>query len=274
MRLDQILKILTPIVGSNLQIRRIESALTNACYQLQTAEESWALRINNPQAHSLGIDRQRERAIINALGDANFIPVTLAMETDFLLTQWLNGTHPDMATISQLSMLISLVKRLHQWPTKALEQTRPLTIKQQLRHLTVNIALPAAVSKLLEDLLADYQPAAENCLCYHDWHAGNIIQSADGLRLLDWEYAALGDPLIDWACLCSGLHLNRPLTNSLLEQIGVNWARFRIAIALVELMATLWFNQRYPQRNWQAQYLSWWQRWRTLPHSDGLTAER
>jgi thiamine kinase-like enzyme len=49
-------------------------------------------------------------------------------------------------------------------------------------------------------LLAElrFEPARE-CLCHNDLVAGNIIETSDGLKLIDWEYAGLGDPWFDIA---------------------------------------------------------------------------
>ena len=40
-------------------------------------------------------------------------------------------------------------------------------------------------------------------ILHHDLHASNLIDSGRGLMLIDWECAAVADPLLDIACILS-----------------------------------------------------------------------
>ena len=44
-------------------------------------------------------------------------------------------------------------------------------------------------------------------VCHHDATPANIVFSAGGPLLLDWEYAALGRPVLDWATLVADWQL-------------------------------------------------------------------
>ena len=44
-------------------------------------------------------------------------------------------------------------------------------------------------------------------LCHHDLIPENIIVSARGLKLIDWEYGALGHPQFDYLRLINSHHI-------------------------------------------------------------------
>ena len=49
------------------------------------------------------------------------------------------------------------------------------------------------------DVLAAEAPAGEATLCHGDYHPANVLLSGRGPLVIDWENAALGDPLADVA---------------------------------------------------------------------------
>lgn len=66
-----------------------------------------------------------------------------------------------------------------------------------------------ALRRDLDALQLDVEPK----LLHHDLQAGHLVRRPDGFRLLlDWELAAFGDPLSDYARLAVRLHLPDPTT--------------------------------------------------------------
>jgi thiamine kinase-like enzyme len=82
-------------------------------------------------------------------------------------------------------------------------------------------------------------------LFHSDLHHSNLIERADGrLFLLDWEYAAVGDPLFDPACVLAYYPQATPHAQDLLAAAGL---ANRAAPAMLEhatwlyvLLAFLW----------------------------------
>ncbi len=264
MQLHRILNELEPILGKNLQITRHSTALTNAIYQIKTQNSQWALRCNNPDAQSLGIDRNRETAILRSLQPALFIPIIDSINESYLLTRWIDGNHLRINSVSDLNKLIPLVNRVHTYQMESIEQTSPLNIRTQLSILSNEIRLSTDIELRLKELKEQYQPTGKLCLCHHDWHSGNVIEADQQLILIDWEYAALGDPVIDWACVFSGFNVPDNLKQRLLEAAELEASTFNLALALVEMMSLLWFHRRFPETNWSQQYSLWLQKWRIL----------
>jgi len=74
-----------------------------------------------------------------------------------------------------------------------------------------------ALISLTERLIGniDALPHCPPTLVHHDFHPGNICMGKYGLKVLDWEYAALGNPWLDAANLVS--HFN--VTESEVQQL-------------------------------------------------------
>ena len=87
-----------------------------------------------------------------------------------------------------------------------------------------------------------------------DLHAGNVIQGPEGLRLIDWEYAADGDVALELAAVCASdpqhqadwladyaAAMQLPLT-ALVEQVR-RWQPW------LQLLMASWYQLRAGQRN-------------------------
>ena len=59
--------------------------------------------------------------------------------------------------------------------------------------------------------------AVTPCPCHNDLLTGNFIDDGSGLRIVDWEYAGLGDPFFDLANFAVNHELNAEARTALLE---------------------------------------------------------
>lgn len=244
MLFHNILEQLSPILGAHpVTVKRIPEALTNACYRLETPENSFALRVNCRAPELLGIDRQRELRILNAIKKEPFAP-TLRMGTrDFLLVDWIESfQEPDRFTTDELADLYMAV---HQ--TALPEGIQPLIVTDQIRTLLNAQQHPfshrekAEINKLCDQ----YTRPEQLTLCFHDWHPGNLLSCRNGVQLIDWEYAAPGDPAIDLACLLLGFKLSGAIATELAERFHLDKYRLEQALELCRLMSDLWYGARF-----------------------------
>ena len=61
------------------------------------------------------------------------------------------------------------------------------------------------------------------CVCHNDLNPGNIMTAGNNeIRIVDWEYASIGDPLFDLAGLIITNGLPPSEENSLLERYSEN----------------------------------------------------
>ena len=93
-------------------------------------------------------------------------------------------------------------------------------------------------------MAADARP----CLCHNDIHHLNIV-GREQLRLIDWEYAGIGERMFDLASICVYNTFNREQRADLLRAYAVNhlyaqWNRLELACWLFEYIRELWMEVR------------------------------
>jgi len=205
------------------------------------------LRLDRPVVKTLGLDRHAEWQHLQLAFDAGIAPEPLAFDParGSLLTEHLDGEEPSAALLDWAE-LGALLRRLHALPAPGAKAFDPLSIAQTYaaaaggpeaeRELTVVKALAPAFSG-----------SAGSSLCHNDAHFGNILSfgtGADGLRLIDWEYAAAGDPVFDLVVPCRFHGLQEQQLERLCTGWGdaglfrsAHWAR---AMALYDALTALW----------------------------------
>ena len=89
-------------------------------------------------------------------------------------------------------------------------------------------------------------------ILHHDLHGSNLIENAAGLVLIDWECAAVSDPLLDVACILSYHESARPYASLLLQQSGledITSRQLAAAVWLFDLHTYLWYRERRLHRS-------------------------
>jgi aminoglycoside phosphotransferase (APT) family kinase protein len=86
------------------------------------------------------------------------------------------------------------------------------------------------------------------CIVHSDLHHGNVL-TADRVYFIDWEYAHVGDPLFDLACIIGYYpravsHGALLLAASGLDAQGVTEAQLTELTRVFNLMTFLWYRAR------------------------------
>ena len=75
----------------------------------------------------------------------------------------------------------------------------------------------ALLTDKIDALIATLEAqSVKPCLCHNDLVPGNLLATLDGLKLVDWEYAAMGDPFYDLAVFGYYRQLDAAATQQLL----------------------------------------------------------
>lgn len=206
------------------------------------------LRRDRPLARALNLDRNAEWRILRMAYAADLGPEPVACDSarGLLVTRYLGGTSwsetlsPDSSSASW-SALGAVMRRVHQTPAEGSKAFDPVAVARGYRGATSQaraVALLDQVITLSPVLLL----GEESRLCHHDAHCGNVI-GVRAPKLIDWEYAARGDPLFDLAVI-SRFHQLAPEQN---RELLAGWgheladgARFRACCALYDALAALW----------------------------------
>ncbi len=188
--------VVTPLIGG----------ITNQNYRVDIGTEALVLRIGGKGTHLLGIDRERECACTTLAAHVGVGAevVRFFPSEDALVTRFITGTtiSPEMAVQpAMLKRIVTAMHRYHAAPsfpgTFSPFETVRTYHKLALEHgVTFPETLPQvfALMKGIEEALKDVQQIRP---CHNDLLASNFIDDGSAIRIIDWEYAGMGDLFFD-----------------------------------------------------------------------------
>lgn len=184
---------------------------TNRSFLLDADGSKLVMRLNTPTDILPGVDRAREIHIWRAASLAGLAPSVLHADhrAGLLITEFVDGKAFDGADIDSvlLDRLIELLARVHLLDVEAPAIDYVYHIENFWRLIDAGnnaIASPLQEQRRSMHLLVSEfcSAAGEFGLCHHDPVRSNVIDRGDRLFLLDWEYAARGPVVMDYAALC------------------------------------------------------------------------
>ncbi len=189
-------------------IRRLVGGLTNQHYLLKANGLRVVLRVNNPDAARLGINRQREQTVLEQISDKPFAPAVFycAPQNGVLVTEYVEGIKWQRDSLDdplKIDNLIELIDQIHAVNTAIPTFDYSAHVRHYWQRLLESVQpFPMAAQRLfrrIESQLPAFQAAiTQPVLCHHDLTPANIIENAEGqLMVLDWEYAGGGLALIE-----------------------------------------------------------------------------
>ncbi|MGD9424456.1 thiamine kinase [Pantoea sp. NSTU24] len=148
------------------------------------------------------VDRQREFRLLRKLRTRGLAPQPVAGNPQGIILNWCPGEVLDEPRFSQQRpQILTLLQRLHQQP---LTGYRLLLLPLLWRYWQLTPQRNHRWLRSLRRLTQQGEPQPLRLAPLHmDLHAGNVIESPEGLRLIDWEYAADGDVALELAAICA-----------------------------------------------------------------------
>lgn len=232
-------------------VDRLMDGPTNASYLVERAGERFVLRVDKPETRQLGLDRDNERVVCEAIAKAGLAPPYLHFDSSagVCLRPYIAGrslVRDDLAVPRTLERLAAVLRRLHRLPPVGAR----FDPAGAARRYSAQLATPqaAALAQRSADLLAEIdQYGATPALCHNDLVAENMLETAAGdLLLIDWEYAAIGDPYFDLAVVVRHHELDASLSRFLVDAYlqrapsQEESARLTLQCRLYESLLALW----------------------------------
>jgi thiamine kinase-like enzyme len=183
---------------------------TNVNYRVTVDGEQFVLRISGPNTAPLGIDRARERDATLAAARIGVAPEVVAFlfPEGHLVTRFIAGREwspDDLKRPDVIPRAADVLRRVHALPPIAGRFDPYRDTAERLALIREHgIALPASLPQMLEraEAIRNAREAALDgalALCHNDpWH-NNFLDDGTRVRLLDWEFAGMGDPFFDLA---------------------------------------------------------------------------
>jgi len=262
----------TSPVESN-QVAVLEGGLTNTCYQLSLASGEYIIRISAENTQALGIDRTVEKNIHQLVSSLNFTSAIRYSDDEdrYWIRDYIEGEvladntgpadggafNPDF-----LTHMVEQLKALHQVPLEIELPLVNIAEKAESYWQMIEAKQPDSdivKMKALMQVAMSEPPAGKFCLCHLDPVLANWLYTAEGLQLLDWEYAGLAHPLWDLAALFQGIKqsfnessdklpkdsqskFEDDLENQILSIYGVSdLVAWRRACVQMEYLSSLWY---------------------------------
>ena len=210
-----------PFASAPRLLRELGGGRTNQSYLIEADGRLWVLRLSTPNGTHLGIDREREAAVLRHAVAADLAPAVAyhSLEHGVLITAYIDGQPLGAAALGEtenLRRFLDLIRRVH---TLEMETPRLDYYAHTERYwhtlIDIGIEIPDTLSRARDKVLSGRSRHPLNPhrarLCHHDLTPQNVIEHGGHLYLLDWEYAACGAPAFDYAAICVewGLPLER-----------------------------------------------------------------
>jgi thiamine kinase-like enzyme len=240
------------------RLTTLEGGLSNRAWRLDAAGEAWFVRRGHPHALRLGVDRHSECAVLRTVAAAGLAPELLACEPELglLVTRYIEGRPWQAADVlagSNLERVARQLRQLHDLPVPY--GIRPLAYGRQARHLLAGLPARDPGMDRLCSLAGPVftrieQRRPRTVLCHHDLHHLNILDDGGLLWLVDWEYAARGDPLLDVAGFLAMHELGPAPTAAFVAAYGrlgpADVATLDDARWAFDYVQWLWYRSRFP----------------------------
>ena len=245
------------VPGAATGVRRVTrlGGNANANWRVETADGNFVVRLHGEWTHAAGVNRQREVLLHETAAQAGLAPSLIAADPAgrFLVTPFVAGTVWQSADLGNPLRLIALSRRLARLHELPPPETTPWSLADLLAEHVQALADAGREVETLLPLLEQARTILTRCatagrppcIVHNDLNPANLIGPEP--LLLDWEYAAVADPLSDLATLLAyhprvARHL--PLLLSYTDRPAEEEADLRDLVWVYTLVSWLWY-QRY-----------------------------
>jgi thiamine kinase-like enzyme len=195
--------------GRELALTALSGGITNRNYLVAAAGTSdrYVIRLAGNDTHLLGISREVEHAATVAAAGVGIGPEVTAFirPEGYLVTRFIVGEPVSLEQVHQpatLRRVADSIRRIHGGPAIP-GLFVPLRIVEAYRALATSRGVPEpggwgeahAVGRRIERALLD--APIDLRPCHNDLLNANFIDDGERIRIVDWEYAGMGDPFFD-----------------------------------------------------------------------------
>jgi thiamine kinase-like enzyme len=197
------------LAGRELTLVALSGGITNRNYRVTAAglKERFVIRLGGNDTHLLGISREVEHAAtVAAAGVGVGAEVVAFLRPEgYLVTRFIEGTPMadlDVHAAHVIGRVADSVRRFHEGPAipglfipiRIVEVYRALAMERGVP-IPPEYALAQSIARRIE--LALITNPLELRPCHNDFLPGNLIDDGSRMRIVDWEYAGMGDPFFD-----------------------------------------------------------------------------
>lgn len=219
------------LAGGDFELAPLPGGITNHNFLLTTGTgERLVVRVPGQDSHLLGIDRDVELAASRMAAGLGVGPEVVAYldAGGLLLTRFVEGTPLSPRSLSDQAVLrrvAEALRRIHSAPAipgrfDALAVVAGYLDTARARGVRMPVGL-AEAGRAVERIVATGITRIDQPVpCHNDLLPANLIDDGSRVRIVDWEYAGMGDPFFDMGNLSVNHDLSREQDALLLETWG------------------------------------------------------
>jgi thiamine kinase-like enzyme len=207
--LVRVLQRVPEIAGREVVLTALSGGITNRNFLITTpdGEDRYVLRVPGDDTHLLGISRETELAATVAAARIGVGPEVTAFirPEGYLVTRFIEGSAVTAEAVHEpgtLRRVARALRRVHDGPPipgsfvpmRVVEAYRALAAARGVR-IPAEYELAARIGRRIE--AACLANPVEARPCHNDLLNANFIDDGRRIRIVDWEYAGMGDPFFD-----------------------------------------------------------------------------
>ena len=197
------------LAGRELVLTTLSGGITNRNFlvTIAGADDRYVIRLAGNDTHLLGISREVEHAATVAAAGVGIGPEVTAFirPEGYLVTRFIEGSPVSDEAVHRpetLERVAQSLRRIHDGPPIP-GLFVPLRIVEAYRALAAARGVPipqayeaaSAIGRRIE--VACLADPVELRPCHNDLLNANFIDDGARIRIVDWEYAGMGDPFFD-----------------------------------------------------------------------------
>jgi thiamine kinase-like enzyme len=188
-----------------LALEPLGGGITNHNFKVAVDDEAYVLRIAGADTELLGIDREAERTAAEVAAALGVGPEVVGFVEGSLITRFVEGTPVPIEEMRRPDVIreaAGLLRRVHEGPPfpARFDSFRVVEVYRETA-VEHGVVIPAAyeTAKRRADEIEQTLGTRPEQPCHNDLLNANFIRSETGIRIVDWEYAGMGDRFFDLA---------------------------------------------------------------------------
>ena len=193
--------------GRELVVAPLGGGITNHNFKITTHGDAFVLRIGGKDTALLGIDREAEHVATVVAAELGVGPEVIAfLEPEgYLVTRFVEGQPlpvEEMRRPETLQSVARTIKRVHDGPAFPGRFDSFRVVEAYLATARARgLSAPRQYVRAKEtaDEIEHARRSAPSVPCHNDFLNANFIAVGADVRIVDWEYAGMGDRFFDLA---------------------------------------------------------------------------